>query len=70
MRIENPKIKQRDICRLLGTSNSTLKRIRNDLNSHPYRYTVKEKHAVNLNDNEIILLIKKLEEENDSILKQ
>ncbi len=71
MRLEHPKLKQRDICRLTGTSDSTLKWIRKDLNvSSPYRYNNKEKHIVNLSDNEILLLAKKLEEENDIILKQ
>jgi hypothetical protein len=71
MKLEHPKMKQVDICRLIGTSDSTLKRIRKDLNvSSPYRFDIKEKHTVNLSNNEILLLSKKLEEEEDSILKQ
>ncbi len=47
LRLEHPKLKQRDILRFIGASDSTLKWIGKDLNvSSPYRYNNKEKHTV------------------------
>lgn len=45
VKAENPSLNQDQICKMLGTSSSTMKRIRTDLKlNSPYRYDIPLKH--------------------------
>ena len=61
----NPSLTQDQLCKMIGTSSSTMKRIRTDLNlTSPYRYDVPLKHKQKKKETEI-----KTETEKQTITK-